>query len=598
MSSFWIHPALILFIGAALLPLVPQRLRKGWLLLIPSLMFVRTLFLSQGVFGEVKFLDWTLTFGRVDKLSLVFGYIMSLMAVIGTLYGLHVKRVGEHIAAWTYVGGSIGAIYAGDLLTLFVFWELMALSSVFLIWFRGRPESLWAGYRYLLVHMAGGVALLAGILLHYQATKSLAFVAFDVDHPTLATYLVMIGFILNAAVPPLHAWLPDAYGEATFSGSVFLCAFTTKTAVYALCRGLPGLDILVPLGVIMALYGVVYAVLENDSRRLLAYHIVSQVGYMVAGVGLADLNTTFGQLALNGTCAHAFAHILYKGLLFMGCGTVLHMTGESRFTKLGGLYPRMPWTFLFTLIGGLSISAFPFFSGFVSKSMIVAAGFESHKLWVGFGLMLASAGTFLHTGLKVPYFIWFGKNNCSKETWDRAADPGWNMNAAMAIASVLCIFIGCYTPYLYRMLPYPVDYHPYTSYHISETLQVLLFTALGFFLFLKKLVPEPTISLDTDWFYRMGGRAFLWLAQKRVQVVDNVVGEIYRVGGLIPLKLAAFLVGLFDNYVIDGIVDGFAAGVRGVGNRLRAVQRGAVQESLTLAFAVGVILVLAYIFLF
>jgi len=597
-SPFWIHPALIFFVGAALLPLVPQRLRKGWLMLVPVLAFARTLFLTSGTFGQVHFLDWTLTFGRVDKLSLVFGYIMSLMAVIGTLYGLHVKRAGEHVAAWIYVGGSLGAIYAGDLLTLFVFWELMALSSVFLIWFRGRPESLWAGSRYLLVHMAGGVALLAGILLHYQATHSLEFVAFDVHQPTLATYLVMIGFILNAAVPPLHAWLPDAYGEATFNGSVFMCAFTTKTAVYALLRGLPGMEILIPLGVIMALYGVVYAVLENDSRRLLAYHIVSQVGYMVAGVGLANTSTEFGRLAFNGACAHAFAHILYKGLLFMGCGTVLHMTGESRFTKLGGLYSKMPWTFLFTLIGGLSISAFPLFSGFISKSMIVAAGFESHKLWVGFGLMLASAGTFLHTGLKVPYFIWFGKNNCSKEVWDRAKDPGWNMNAAMIVASVLCIFIGCYTPYLYRMLPFPVDYHPYTSYHISETLQVLLFTALGFFIFLKKLVPEPTISLDTDWFYRMGGRAFLWFAQKRVQVVDNVVGEIYRLGGLLPLKATAFLVGLFDNYVIDGIVDGVAAGVRGVGNRLRTAQRGALQESLTLAFAAVVILVIAFIFFF
>lgn len=599
MSSFWIHPALLFFVGAALLPFVPERLRKGWLLLIPVLAFARTLFLTIGTFGEFQFLQWTLTFGRVDKLSLVFGYIMALMALLGTLYGLHVKRVAEHIAAWTYVGGSIGAIYAGDLLTLFLFWELMALSSVFLIWFRGRPESLGAGYRYLLVHMAGGVALLAGILLHYQETKSLAFVAFNVAQPTLATYLVMIGFILNAAVPPLHAWLPDAYGEATFNGSVFLCAFTTKTAVYALCRGLPGMDILVPLGVIMAIYGVIYAVLENDSRRLLAYHIISQVGYMVAGVGLADLDSPVGQLALNGACAHAFAHILYKGLLFMGCGSVLHMTGESRFTKLGGLYPKMPWTFLFTLIGGLSISAFPLFSGFVSKSMIVAAGFESHKLWVGFGLMLASSGTFLHTGLKVPYFIWFGKNNCSKEIWDRAADPGWNMNVAMIITSILCVFIGCYTPYLYNMLPYqPVEYHPYTAYHISETMQVLLFTALGFFIFVKKLAPEPTISLDTDWFYRMGGRGFLALAKGPVQFLDNSVGAVYRVLGLIPLMLSAKLAGLFDNRVIDGIVDGLASGVQAVGARLRAAQRGSLQENLTLALAAGAVVLLVVLFLF
>lgn len=597
MSELWLHPALFFLAGSALLPLVPERIRKGLLLAVPVLAFARTLMLEKGSFGEVQFLEWTLTFGRVDSLSLVFGYILSMMAIIATLYGLHVKRTTEHVAAWMYVGGSLGAIYAGDLLTLLLFWELMALSSVFLIWMRGRSGSLRAGYRYLLVHMTGGVALLGGIVLHYRATGSMSFVPFDVDNPTTATWLVMIGFILNAAVPPLHAWLPDAYGEATFSGSVFLCAFTTKTAVYALCRGLPGLDILVPLGVIMALYGVVYAVLENDSRRLLAYHIISQVGYMVAGVGLGDAGTPVGQLAINGVCAHAFAHILYKGLLFMGTGTVLHMTGESRFSRLGGLYQKMPWTFVFTLIGGLSISAFPFFSGFVSKSMIVSAGFEGHRLWVGFLLMLASSGTFLHTGLKVPYFIWFGKNHCSRETWEKAADPGWNMTAAMVITSVLCIFIGCYTPYLYNMLPYAAGYHPYTSYHVSETMQVLLFTALGFFIFLKKLEPEEKISLDSDWFYRRGAALFYWLARKPVQAIDDTVGESYRVAALEPLMRWARFIGRFDNGIIDGAVDGVGAMVRGVGTRLRTMQRGSLQENLTFAAAVTACVVLVIAFL-
>jgi multicomponent Na+:H+ antiporter subunit D len=592
MSNLWVHPSLILILGGLLLPLVPARLRSGWLLLVPILTFARIVGMAKGTFGEVHFLDFTLTFGRVDALSTVFAYIMGLMCILGSLYGMHVKRTVEHTAAWIYVAGSLGAIFAGDLVTLFLFWELMALSSVFLIWFRGREESLAAGYRYLLVHMAGGVALLAGIMLHYKATGSMAFAAFDVKHASVATYLIMIGFILNAAVPPLHAWLPDAYGEATFNGSVFLCAFTTKTAVYALCRGFAGMEILVALGVVMALYGVVYAVLENDCRRLLAYHIVSQVGYMVAGVGLGT------ELAINGACAHAFAHILYKGLLFMGCGSVLYMTGKSKFTELGGLYAKMPWTFLFTLVGGLSISAFPLFSGFVSKSMIVQAGFEDHKLWAAFLLMLASAGTFLHTGLKVPYFIWFGKNHCSKETWDRATEPPGNMLAAMAITSFLCIFIGCYTPYLYRMLPFPVHYEPYTSYHVSETLQVLLFTALGFFLLIKKLEPEAKISLDLDWPYRKGGQAFLWLSRRPIQAVDNFVGEIYRVGGLLPLMVSARLSAVFDNRVIDGAVDGFASAIRSVGGRLRGAQRGALQESLTVAFGVSAVAVILFALFF
>jgi multicomponent Na+:H+ antiporter subunit D len=589
MNSFWVHPSLILLACAALLPLVPSKLKKAYLLLVPLLVFARTLNLSSGSFGHVDFLDWTLVFGRVDKLSLVFGYIMSLMCILGTLYGLHVKENAQHIVAWVYVAGSIGAIYAGDFLTLFLFWEVMAFSSVFLIWFRRRPESLSAGLRYLLVHVAGGLALLAGMVMHCRAQGNWSFAALDVQHPTAAAYLILIGFILNAAVPPFHAWLPDAYGEATFNGSVFMCAFTTKTAVYALCRGFAGMEILVPLGVIMALYGVVYAVLENDCRRLLAYHIISQVGYMVAGVGLGTA------MAINGACAHAFAHILYKGLLFMGCGAVLHMTGESKFTQLGGLWKKMPWTFVFTLIGGLSISAFPLFSGFVSKSMIVAAGFEEHKYWVGFLLLLASAGTFLHTGLKVPYFIWFGKNRPSREVWNRASEPPVNMMVAMAIASGLCIFIGCYTPYLYKMLPYPVDYQPYTPYHISETLQILLFTGVGFFLLLNKLKPEAKISLDVDWFYRVGGRAFLWLARKPIQAVDTIVGQLYQSAGLEPLTKTARQAGRFDNEVVDGFVDGVAGLIRGAGRRLRSAQRGQMQENLAFAFGVAAILIVVLV---
>jgi multicomponent Na+:H+ antiporter subunit D len=592
LSHLWIHPAAILFAGALLLTLLRGRARSVLLVVVPLLVFARVCTLETGTHGVVTFLDWELTFGRVDKLSQVFGYIMSLMCVLGSLYALHVKDSSQHAAAWCYVGGSLGVLYAGDFLTLFLFWELMAFSSVFLVWLRRTPESLAAGFRYLLVHVAGGLCLLAGIMLLYRESGSLSFdLMSEAMHP--GTWLILIGFLLNAAVPPLHAWLPDAYGSATVTGSVFLCAFTTKTAVYALCRGFAGTEILVPLGVIMAIYGVVYAVLENDARRLLAYHIISQVGYMVAGVGLGTA------MAINGVCAHAFAHILYKGLLFMGTGAVLQMTGVSKFTELGGLYKKMPWAFVFTLVGGLSISAFPLFSGFVSKSMIVAAGFQHHHTTAAFLLMLASAGTFLHTGLKVPYFIWFGKNNCSQETWNRAKDPPWNMCAAMALMAFLCIFIGCYTPYLYQMLPHDMTgpeaaYHPYTAYHVSETLQILLFTALGFFLFIKKLTPEAKISLDMDWFYRMGGRGLLWLARRPAQSADTRFGECYRTCGLAWTLVSARVAAWFDSTIIDGVVDGLALQVRAAGNRVRHFQTRSLQFNLFSAIIVIATVLLAY----
>lgn len=592
MSEFWLHPSLLLLVGAALLPLVPGRARKAWLLLVPLLVLWRVAVLEPGTHGVVRFLDWPLVFGRVDALSRVFGLIMAAMCCLGTLYGLHVRGSAEHAAAWAYVAGSLGAIHAGDYLTLFLFWELMAMASVFLVWFRRRDGSEGAGLRYFLVHTAGGLSLLLGIVLLGRETGGdLSFVALDVARPTAATWLILGGFLLNAAVPPLHAWLPDAYGEATPTGSVFLCAFTTKTAVYALCRGFAGMEILVPLGVVMALYGVVYAVLENDCRRLLAYHIISQVGYMVAGVGLGT------QLAINGACAHAFAHILYKGLLFMGCGAVLHMTGRSRFTELGGLYRRMPWTFVFTLIGGLSISAFPLFSGFVSKSMIVAAGFEEHRPVVGYLLMLASVGTFLHTGLKVPYFIWFGDRHATEETWQRAQEPPWNMGLAMAIASVLCILIGCWPSGLYRWLPHAAEYHPYTAYHVSETLLLLLFTAVGFFVLLRKLTPEPSISLDLDWFYRKGGRLFLRMVRGPLRAADDALGRLYRAAGLRSLAGSALRVARFDGRVIDAAVDGLAGRVRAVGGWMRGIQRGSVQENLLLAVGIATAVVVALLML-
>ena len=395
----FIHPSAYYIIGGLLIPLIKGRLRQGYMLLLSLLAFFAVVNMPHGVYGVYKFLSWELTFGNVDKLSKVFAYIFTIMGVIGVIYSLHVKNDGEHLSSFYYIGGSLGVTLAGDFLTLFLFWEIMAFSSVFLIWYRKTPSSVDSGFRYILWHVIGGLILFSGIMIYYSVSGDLSiqFLPFHGWWPTdihsLATFLILIGFIVNAAVPPFGAWLPDAYPAATVTGAVFMSAFTTKTAVYALIRVCAGSEILIILGVVMAIYGVVYAVLENDARRLLAYHIISQVGYMVAGTGLGT------QMAINGVVAHAFCHILYKSLLFMGTGSVLYVTGTAKLSELGGLYKTMPRTMIYTIIGGLAISAFPLFCGFVSKSMTVAAFGEEHIMWAFIGLMLASAGTFLHTGL-------------------------------------------------------------------------------------------------------------------------------------------------------------------------------------------------------
>ncbi len=507
MTIEWVHPALFFFAAAAVIPFV-----KGWgkpivLLGFPALAFFSLMFFPEANYGAFTIGGFEVVFGRVDKLSRVFGFVFTLMGVIGMVYALHVKQKGEHVAAFLYGGSALGAVFAGDLLSLFVFWEIMAFSSVFLVWYGGK-KSKSPGMRYVLVHTFGGLCLLGGIIVFAGETGSLAFNA--IPAAGLGGWLILIGFLVNAGAPPLHAWLPDAYPEGTITGTIFLSSFTTKTAVYVLARGFAGTEILMWVGVLMALYGVVYAMLENNIRRLLAYHIISQVGFMVAGIGVGT------EMAINGAVAHAFAHILYKALLMMGMGSVIFMTGKRKGTELGGLYKTMPVTFILFMIGGFSISGVPFLSGFISKSMVISGAAAAHAPFVVILLTLAAAGTFLSTTLKLPYAVFLGEDKGIK-----SSDPPKNMLIGMGLAAFICILLGVMPDLLYQLLPFPVDYHPYTAEHLLGSFQLVLAVLIGFILFLYKLHPEETISIDTDWIYRRGPKALSWPAKNPLARLNN-----------------------------------------------------------------------------
>ena len=585
MSSLWINPAFLFILGSFLIPILKGRAKQTFLLLVPATAFLVVNSMSQGTYGAVQFLGMELIFGKVDRLSLVFAHVFTLMAFIGILYGLHVKDDGQHIASFLYVGSSLGVTFAGDYVTIFIFWEIMAFSSVFLVWYRKTQKAVDAGFRYLLVHIVGGLFLLAGILLRYGEVGNFTFGPISPEGATLAIYLIMIGFCLNAAVPPIHAWLPDAYPEATVTGAVFMCAFTTKTAVYVLARAFAGFEILAILGAIMAVYGVCYAVIENDARRILAYHIVSQVGYMVCGIGIGS------QMAVNGATAHAYAHIIYKGLLFMGAGAVLEMTGRSKLNELGGLYKYMPLALFFTVTGGISISGFPFTSGFISKSMTAEAA-EGYKIFIFLMLMTASIGTFLSVGLKLPYFIWFNKDSGLKPK-----EAPLNMNLAMGIAAFICYFLGVYPKFLFDMLPYPVHWEPYTISHFAEVMQLLLFTGLGFLLLLKKLTPEPTLNLDVDWFYRKGSKVFMWVANKPIAIYEEYLGEIYNKWFTnFTLRFSNFLWRIFDVKIIDGIVNDIAGFWKDLGGVARLSQTGLVRNYAFFMLLGGILFITYYLF--
>jgi multicomponent Na+:H+ antiporter subunit D len=520
-----ISPALILLAGALLIVVVRGPWRNAMVLSVPLLALWAVWQVPDGVVATLPFLDYQIEPLEGSPLRRLFATIFALMVFVGGLFALRQASATELAAAYAYAAGAIGVCFAGDLITLFVYWELMAIFSSIVVWCGGTPAARAAGLRYAIMHILGGVILMIGIVGVVMRTGSV-----DIQ-PMLAvgfdSWMLLIGILVNAAAPPLSAWLADAYPEASPTGSVFLSAFTTKTAVFALILLFPGEPVLVWIGLYMIMYGILYALLENDARRILAYSIVNQVGFMVCAIGIGT------QLALNGAAAHAFAHIIYKALLFMSAGVVVYRTGKTRCTDLGGLFRTMPITALCGIIGALAISGFPLTSGFTTKTMISQAAADQGMLVVYLSLAAASAGVFLHAGIKFPWFVFF-----QKDSGLRPKDAPWNMLAAMGLFAALCILLGVFPDLLYRHLPYAVDYQAYTAGKVVFYLQLLLFSGLAFFLLLPLMRRTLTISLDTDWLWRVAMHRAATTAQARVAII-GVALRSWRTARFATLRTGA-----------------------------------------------------------
>ncbi len=564
-------PALIFIAGGLMVPLFKGRLKSAFMLMLPIWAFVVMVQLPEGQHWVMKFADLDLIPGRVDRLSRVFGYIFTLVSLIAVIFSLNVRDDLQYTAGFVYAGGALGVTLAGDVFTLYIFWEVMAVASTFLILARRTRSARAAAFRYILVHILGGLCLLAGIVLFVHKTGGTAFGLMELKG--VDAYLIFIGIAVNAAIPPLHPWLSDAYPEATVAGAVFLSAFTTKSAVYLMARTFAGTELLIYLGALMTAVPIFYAVLENDIRRVLAYSLINQVGFMMCGIGIGT------QLAVNGVVSHAFCHILYKALLFMAAGSVLHVTGRIRCTDLGGLYKTMPLTCLFCMIGAASISAFPFFSGFVSKSMIVSAAAHEKLAVVWLLLQFASAGVFHHAGIKVPYFMFFGH-----DSGIRAKEPPLNMLIAMALAAFICIFLGVYPEPLYRILPYAVVYVPYTGAHVVGQLQLLMFGALAFcLLILSGYYPAEirAVNLDADWFYRKGARAFY-------RFVDGTLNGLNRFCENLIARRLPEAAGRFTENASARMVMILVGAVQKMWG-VTADRRSQVEENIQAVFSIGMI---------
>ena len=531
-------PGTLLLLGALVVPLVRGRLQAVYLLALPVLSFLHMLAMPHGEHLKIGLFDYTLTLSRVDKLSLVFGIVFHIAALLGVIYALHVKDNVQHVATFLYIGAAVGAVFAGDLITLFIYWELTAVSSAFLVWARRSERAYRAGMRYLIIQVGSGMLLLGGVLFHAQETGSIAFDHLGIGTP--GTNLIFIAFGIKCAFPLLHNWLHDAYPESTVTGTVFLSMFTTKLAIYALARGFPGTEMLIWIGATMTAFPIFYAVIENDLRRVLTYGLNNQLGFMVVGIGVGT------EMALNGTAAHAFCHILYKALLFMSMGAVLLRAGTIKGSELGGLYKSMPYTTAFCIVGAASISAFPLLSGFISKSLILTATADGNYTITWFVLVYASAGVFHHAGIKIPFFAFF-----AHDSGIRCKEAPLNMLVAMGLMALICIGIGVFPQLLYDLLPYPVgDYQPYTTTHVIAQLQLLCWAALAFSILVRTgIYPKETrsVNLDSDWVYR--------------RLLPSVVQAIERVGGTarsrlvdrLTARVTRFIEGIYRHHGPQGV---------------------------------------------
>ena len=529
-------PGFVMVLGALLIPFLPHIIKQIYMMIL-ILISAYGLTLGFGIHSVINIMDFDFIIFQADELTFPFAIIFHIAAALNVIYGAHEKHWKQHVAIMSYSGAAIAAIHAGDLLTLFVWWEATAFTSVFLILASNTNRSYKAAIRYILIQVTSGMFLLAGAIILLMNDGSAILTKFDIN--SLYGQLIFIAFGIKAAFPLLNGWLQDAYPEATEIGTVALSTFTTKLAIFCFAKCFAGVEILIFIGALMTFYPIFFAVIENDLRRVLTYSLNNQLGFMIVAIGIGS------ELAINGAVAHAFAHILYKGLLFMGMGAVLYRVGTCKASELGGLFKYMPITAVCTIIGAISISAFPLFSGFVAKSLIMSALGQEGLVFVYFMLLFASAGVLHHSGIKIPFFAFF-----AHESKIKTKEAPINMIVAMVIASILCIAIGIFPSVFYQILPYEISYQPYDFSHVVGQLQLLMFAALAFIcLWHFKIYPPELNStvLNSDWIYR---KMMPGILVHFSNLSKKVTKEINIIFYLILLKVKSF----FANYMIKNKV--------------------------------------------
>jgi multicomponent Na+:H+ antiporter subunit D len=471
MADPLVPPFVPVVLAAVVLPFVPRRVGHVLGILATGGVVPYVWLTPDGQHFETMLFGFDAVLYNVDPFSTLMGLIFGFIGAVAVLYSLFTGAERRQTAlALSYVGTSLGAVFGGDWLTLVFFWELMAVTSTLLVWHDGG-RAVRPGFRYALLHGVGGTLLLGAVVWHYVAVGSFLFSAAEGGMAgTIAPVLAALGIGVNVGYVGLHAWLPDTFPQPHVAASVFLCVYTTKTGGYGRDRAFPGgLLAIAYMGGLMAVFGAGMALLQSDMRRLLSYHIQSQVGYMVAGVGIG------GALATGGAFGHVFNHILYKGLLFMTVGMVIYRTGKESLKKVGGLATRMPVTAVTFTVAALSIAGFPGFNGFVSKGMVIGAAHKKHIDVLWFLLLAGGVGTFLS-------FIKLGYSAFVEGEYEgQVTRANVGQSVAMGLVAALCVVYGLFPSALFAILP--TEGYKYTTFtvgHLGEALALAAIAVVGF----------------------------------------------------------------------------------------------------------------------
>lgn len=405
---------------------------------------------------------WKAPFGIVlvlDGLSCLLLIIINLIGFMASLFSIEYleKRFTSKLRYYSLfllmIGGMNGTVLSGDLFNLFVFMEIASIASYALVGFGCEARELEASFKYLVMGNVGSLFVLYAVALIYGKTGSLNIA--DVSRILLNTQtdnlisfafvLILSGFMIKAAVVPFHSWLPDAHPSAPSPISAMLSGVVIKAlGVYVIIRLVFNLfgfnqiisNILVYMGVISMIVGVCLALLQMDLKRLLAYHSISQMGYVFTGIGLGT------PLGILGGIFHLFNHSIFKSLLFLNAGSIEYETETRDLNKMGLLYKKMPVTSFSTIVSSFSISGIPPFNGFWSKLIIILAAIKAGRpviaLWAVIGSILT-----LSSFTKVCRYSIFGKGEkWEKEKWEKIKEVPEFMIVPLIILSILCIFTG------------------------------------------------------------------------------------------------------------------------------------------------------------